>query len=106
MAQCERCGTSGHDMRDMSTDQDKKMFIGPCCVKADPSKFFDSSKINYGIEISSHMGVRAYATYGGFSVEFKKTAEEINKWIQETQSQMETPPPTQETQTEQTTVLN
>lgn len=81
MAQCEKCGTGGHDMRDMQTDAEKKKFIGPCCVKADPTKLFENSEFHYGLEVSSHMGVKAYASYGGLTVEFKKTKEEIQRWM-------------------------
>ena len=93
MAQCEKCGSTGHDMREMSADAEKKMFIGPCCVKANPA-LFGSEELHYGVEVSSHMGVRAYATYGGLTLEFKKSKEEIQSWFKEQTQETETIPPT------------
>lgn len=94
MAQCEKCGSGGHDMRDMLTDREKKTFVGPCCVKADPTKLFEQAEFHYGLEVSSHMGVKAYASYGGLTVEFKKTKEEIQTWLdQAKQEQAEEIPP-------------
>lgn len=81
MALCEKCGSSGHDMKNMKVDDDNKTFVGPCCVKIDPEKLFDQTEVQYGVEFSSHVGLKAYATYGGFTVEFKKTKEELNKWL-------------------------
>lgn len=89
MAMCEKCGKSGLDMRDMRVDQEKKSFVGPCCIKIDPMAF-DKNEVSYGVEFSSHMGVRAYASYGGLSIEFKKTKKEIQEWMEATS--MDLPP--------------
>lgn len=106
MAQCEKCGSTGHDMRDMMADAERKTFVGPCCVRADAAKMFEKSEVQYGIEISSHMGVRAYASYNGLSVEFKKTKEEIASWVQETKKEMEVNPTPETEQTVESSVLN
>lgn len=78
MAQCEQCGTKGFDMRDMKVDQEKRTFVGPCCNKTPVVK----EEIEYGIEFSSHMGLKAYATYGGLTLEFKRTREELKAWLE------------------------
>lgn len=96
MAQCEKCGTVGHDMREMQVDSEKKTFVGPCCVKADPQKLFDKTEFHYGLEVSSHMGVKAYASYGGLTVEFKKSSEDIQRWFQENKQETEQTPPAEE----------
>lgn len=110
MALCEKCGTGGHDMREMQVDREKKTFVGPCCVKADPEKLFDRTEFHYGLEMSSHMGIKAYASYGGLTVEFKKTTEDIQKWFQENSqaetNEMETPPETPMDSQTQTQVMN
>jgi len=100
MAQCENCGSKGHDMRDMASDAEKKMFIGPCCVSANSAQMFEKSELHYGLEISSHMGVRAYATYNGLSVEFKKSKEEIQTWLQETKEEVQPNPVESQTSSE------
>lgn len=107
MAQCEKCGTGGHDMREMGLGQDdqgRQIFVGPCCVKVDRSKM-DQTEIHYGLEISSHMGIKAYVSYGGLTVEFKKTAEDIRQWLQESERKKERSDKEQETQ-DQMTVTN
>lgn len=91
MALCEKCGKSGHDMRDMVADKEKQMFIGPCCIKAQPAVLFQDTEIQFGVEVSSHMGIRAYASYGGLSVEFKKTKEEVQQWLEKTPEETMTP---------------
>ena len=78
MAMCEKCGSSGFDMREMRVGEDKKTFIGPCCLKADPSRA--TQDVEYGIELSSHLGLKAYVRYGGLSLEFKRTIEELKSW--------------------------
>ena len=93
MAMCEKCGKSGLDMRDMRSDPDKGVFVGPCCFKIDPMAFVDPSPVSYGVEFSSHMGIRAYVSYSGLTVEFKKTKKEIDEWMQ---IPTDSAPPTEE----------
>src|SRR2546428_12663555 len=98
MAKCERCGTAGLDMRNMQVDAEKKQFVGPCCVKSNINKAF-SNDVEYGIEFSSHMGLRAYGSYGGLSVEFKKTSEELKQWMEPQTNQEQELNPTSPTTT-------
>lgn len=106
MAICEKCGTKGFDMREMSTNAEKTMFIGPCCVRAEPNKLFESNDVQYGLEISSHMGVKAYVTYGGLTLEFKKTREEISQWMDQNMEKKEIPPVEKTQEGQETTLVN
>ncbi len=89
MAQCEQCGTKGFDMREMNVDQEKRTFVGPCCNKTPAVK----EEIQYGIEFSSHMGLKAYATYGGLTLEFKRTREELKAWLESGKQEVSESPP-------------
>lgn len=80
MAKCERCGTGGFDMREMSADMTTQQFIGPCCTQERPAQ--KKEEVQYGLELSSHMGLRAYISYGGLNLEFKKTNEELKQWME------------------------
>lgn len=106
MAKCERCGTGGFDMRVMHADE-KKQFVGPCCVKvnADINAAF-SNDLEYGLEFSSHMGLRAYASYGGLSIEFKKTQEELRKWTETSTQEQEAPSQVEATRSPESSMAN
>jgi hypothetical protein len=93
MAYCEKCGQKGFDPRQMRVDDVNRIFVGPCCLTvveiAPPGGGIigevKPAEWDYGIEVSKHMGVVAYAAYGGMKVEFKRTAQELQGWWQEQQ---------------------
>lgn len=99
MAYCERCGKTGFTPGEMAVNTQEKIFVGPCCMKdvdvpalsavgpqpptnviALPANLDD---VDYGIEVSNKVGVRAYVQYSGFQLSFEKSPKEIRKWAQE-----------------------
>lgn len=99
MAHCERCGTAGFEPNAMFIDLETKMFVGGCCtplskafvpitVSAHPRPPMQvinlppNGDVEYGMEISNKVGVRAYVNYAGLSVQFEKTPTEIKEWAQ------------------------
>lgn len=98
MAMCELCGTSGLDPKAMFIDVDSSMFIGACCtpksqkfvpviVQAQPRPPMQVlhmparlDDVEYGLELSNKVGVRAYVNYAGLSLQFEKTPAEIKSW--------------------------
>jgi len=77
MAMCEKCGLTGYNMKDMRVDT-QQQFVGPCCFGPQ----IQTEELEYGIEISSHTGIHVYANYKGLSLQFKKTKEEIQQWME------------------------
>ena len=91
MAQCEKCGSTGHDMRDMMADAEKT-FVGPCCVRADAAKMFEVRSAVPGIEISS-WGSSLHKLQRCLSVEFKEDEKGGASWVQETKKMEVNPTP-------------
>lgn len=80
MARCENCNADGIDPRSIIVGQrgDKYLLVGPCCYLPIEKPKQDQGP-NYGFEISSNYGVLAYVEYEGFTVEFRKTPEQMKQ---------------------------
>lgn len=95
MAMCEQCGKNGYVPFQMFVQFDK--FVGPCCkedgahsvqppVPANvhvlvPVKQTD--EVEYGVELSNKVGIRAFANYHGLQVTYERSPEQIKKWALE-----------------------
>lgn len=77
-------------MRNMQVDPENKTFVGPCCLTAQPTMGVPA--VEYGVEFSSHMGLKAYVTYNGLTMEFKKTREELKAWTAPKKVTVQPPP--------------
>lgn len=64
MAYCEACGATGLNRKEMRVDTKAKLMVCITC--------FEKDDIKLGVEMSSKAGVKAYLTYNGFSIEYKK----------------------------------
>lgn len=97
MATCEKCNTGGWHPDAMFIDIDAKGFIGPCCtsrtthyvpitVATQPRppmqviQMPPKGDVEYGLEVSNKVGIRAYVNYAGLSLQFEKTPTEIREW--------------------------
>lgn len=96
MAMCEKCGKNGYLPTAMSVDPERDQFVGPCC--ADQSKTFRVAEprgalppmqviklppkgdVEYGLEVSNKVGVRAFVNWAGFSLQFERTPTELTDW--------------------------
>lgn len=74
MAMCEKCGKGGFAPQEMSTDESQRQFVGPCCKGGQAGAV-------YGISLSSNMGLHAYVEAGGMRMEYRKTPEELRRYI-------------------------
>jgi hypothetical protein len=97
MAMCEKCGKSGYVPYQMSIDPTEQKFVGPCCagqtvgahlVQGPPApvrllQAVQPDDVEYGVEVSSKVGVRAYANYHGLQLSFERTPTQIKQWAQE-----------------------
>lgn len=82
MAYCENCGTKGHDPRVLvvvKNKDDQFILAGPCCVVQQQAQ--TPPDIEYGLELSSHYGLIAYAKYGGLKMEYRRTPEQLKQWF-------------------------
>jgi hypothetical protein len=101
MAMCEKCGKNGFVPYQMAIDPIEQKFIGPCCkdlvanvhVLQQPpapapihilTPVRSTDEVEYGLEMSNKIGVRAYANYHGLQVSFERTPVQIKKWAEET----------------------
>lgn len=99
MATCEKCGSKGHEPRKMFIEMESKSFVGECCldkcslyIPVDPSKHpmphelfvlpESSDDIEYGVELSNKIGVRAFVAYGGLNLAFNRTPQQIRTWAE------------------------
>lgn len=81
---CEACGTGGYKPQECVADEKHEMIIGPCCfVSPAMAERMDPEKLHYGLELSSHLGLSVYAEYDGLKLEFRKTADQVKKFIQD-----------------------
>lgn len=85
MAYCESCNKKGFDPRVMRVDTERRIFVGPCCAQDSGGNVVqllrqEDAEVDYGLEVSKHLGVLAYAEYGGLRLEFRRTAEEVKKF--------------------------
>jgi hypothetical protein len=100
MAYCEECGKTGYTPNDMLVNQEKKIFIGPCCQRDVPVPKAigpqpppgemrvihlpkNTDDVEFGMEISNKIGVRAYVNYSGLQLSFERSPSEIQKWAKE-----------------------
>ena len=99
MAMCEKCQKNGFVPYQMSIDPVEQKFIGPCCAPVTagvmpvvqppaPSNVrllqpVQPADVEYGVEVSSKVGVRAYANYHGLQLSFERTPTQIKKWAEE-----------------------
>ena len=80
MAYCENCKSSGHDPRTLVVAKQGEAFIliGPCClVPQQPPP--PPPEMEYGLEVSSHYGLLAYASFGGMKVEYRRSPEQLRQ---------------------------
>lgn len=83
MAVCDSCNLGGYLPQDMRADINGTMLVGPCCAnKVVPPRPTGELEIEYGIELSSKKGLRAYINAGGLSIQFKKTPVELRELIE------------------------
>jgi hypothetical protein len=98
MAACEKCGKSGFVPYQMFIDPVEQKFVGPCCATVGaqvhvvqppapsaPAQIHVLSPpddVEYGIEVSNKVGVRAFANYHGLEVTFERSPDEIRKWAE------------------------
>jgi hypothetical protein len=91
MAMCEKCQKAGYDPKAMFIEGDQ--FIGVCCagpysrkVITPPAEVHvlptQSDEIEYGIEVSNKVGVRAYANYQGLQLSFERSPQQLTAWAQ------------------------
>lgn len=95
MAMCEQCGKNGYVPFQMFVQFDK--FVGPCCKEAGahsiqppsppasvhvlvPVKATD--EVEYGLELSNKIGIRAYANYHGLQLSYERSPEQLKKWAE------------------------
>lgn len=102
MAYCEKCNKQGFSPNQMYVDQEKKIFVGPCCATEELTPAMhvvgdtpvpkpgtviqiprNLNDVDYGLEISNSVGVRAYVQYSGFQLSFERSPYEIKKWAKE-----------------------
>ena len=93
MAMCEVCSKSGYLPEFMSIRD--QIFVGPCCQTSSdlPVNFrrgpqiinlpIKPDDVEYGFELSNKAGVKAYATYGGLSLQFERSPSQIRRWMEE-----------------------
>jgi hypothetical protein len=88
MAYCENCSSSGHDPRTLIVAKKDEQFIliGPCCRV--PEQKPVERELEYGLELSSHYGLLAYAKMAGMKLEYRRTPEQLAAWFGSTPSQM------------------
>lgn len=81
MAVCENCNLGGFLPQDMRADAYGRMLIGPCCVGKDvrPVDAAQELDIEYGVEVSSKRGLKAYINAGGLSIQFRKSPSELKE---------------------------
>jgi len=81
MAYCENCNSKGHDPRTLvvATKDDQFILIGPCCSVKQQTP---DREVEYGLELSSHYGLLAYAKFSGMKVEYRKSPEQLAAWFQ------------------------
>lgn len=100
MAYCEECGKTGYNPNEMLVNREKKIFIGPCCQRDVPVPEAigpqppphevrvihlprDADEVEYGIEVSNKVGVRAFVNYAGLQLSFERSPSEIKKWAKD-----------------------
>lgn len=100
MAMCEKCGKNGFVPYQMSIDPAEQKFIGPCCselvahvhhLQQPPAPapihilvpVKSSDEVEYGVEVSNKIGVRAFANYHGLQVSFERSPAQLQKWAEE-----------------------
>lgn len=100
MAMCEKCGKNGFVPYQMAIDPVEQKFIGPCCKEqtvnahviqppAPPAQVHvlvpvkATDEVEYGLELSNKVGVRAFANYHGLQLSFERSPEQIRKWALE-----------------------
>jgi hypothetical protein len=85
MAYCENCGSKGHDPRQLAvaTKEGQFILIGPCC--SIPQQNPQEPETEYGLELSSHYGLLAYAKFGGMKVEYRRTPDQMKAWFNKNQ---------------------
>lgn len=91
MAMCEKCNKTGYTPQQMAILGE--MFFGPCCATPDmrpvaPPQYgqvhvlpTQQDAVEYGIEISNRVGIRAYAHYHGLSIEYERSPQQIEGWL-------------------------
>ncbi len=100
MAMCEKCKTNGFVPYQMAIDPIEQIFIGPCCAPkvlnarpvqqpSTPANVHvlipvnPTNEVEYGVEVSNKIGIRAYANYYGLQVSFERTPDQIKKWAEQ-----------------------
>lgn len=92
MASCENCKRSGippEQMMVVGVSQvpgAEKILIGPCCIGAPVEP-----QMNYHFELSSKRGLIATMSFGGLSLQYKKSPEELRQVFSPADMQQEDP---------------
>lgn len=83
---CENCWKAGYTQEQVTVDQVRRIFVGPCCPVAPgsqvPSPVTEEPTFEYGIMITSRRGIVAFAQYGGLSIQYHKDQDEIRDWFE------------------------
>jgi hypothetical protein len=93
MAVCEKCkNPTNYQPHEMFVALDEHLFIGPCCAPTtrsipvrSPAEVHilpASDDVEYGLEISNRIGVKAYVNYAGLQLSFERSPREIKTWAQ------------------------
>lgn len=91
MAMCEMCKRDNYKPLEMFVGIDQGIFIGPCCslkTKCVPVNrpqihiLPAQDDVEYGMEVSNKIGVKAYVAYGGLQVSFERSPREIRAWAE------------------------
>jgi hypothetical protein len=87
---CENCNQAGLKLEDVHVQND--MFVGRCCVQQGAVKLVPppaqvhvlpaQDDVEYGVEISNKVGIRAYANYHGLQVSFERTPRQLQDWAE------------------------
>lgn len=94
MAMCESCNKGGFTPVEMFVHGEH--FVGPCCAKPGMRQVFplpgsmpatihvlpNQEDVEYGIEVSNKVGVRAFANYHGLAVSFERSPAQIREWAE------------------------
>ena len=94
MAMCEKCNTKGYEPSQMYIDWDDKSFVGPCCTgKVRNLRSLPSAQVailparqddvEYGVELSNKVGVKAFVRMGGLDVSFERSPKQLKTWAEE-----------------------
>ena len=98
MAMCEKCkNPTNYTPNEMFVSLEGQMFVGPCCAPTthcvpvrrrdfQPAQVLpfkpQEQQLDYGIELSNKVGVRAWVNYEGLQLSFERDPKQLKDWAE------------------------